>query len=53
MKFLNEEIFSVQKTKLIVLAIKNTYNQQDSGQMELSLVLPESFTGEVPVNIFE
>ena len=49
---MNSEIYLYKRTRLIISAIvvKET---NDSEEMALSLVLPETFSGKEPLNIFE
>lgn len=48
----NEEIFLYEKTKFIISEI-TIKEDRKSETMSLKLVLPETFTGESPKNIFE
>lgn len=48
----NPEIYLYNRTKLIIASI-SVKETQNSEEMILNLVLPESFTGEIPKNIFE
>lgn len=51
-EILNEEIYLYSRTKLVIQSIVIKQNQS-SETMELKLVLPETFTGEEPKNIFQ
>lgn len=49
---LNPEIYIYSKTKLMISTME-VKEDQNSESMALNLVLPETFTGETPKNIFE
>lgn len=48
----NPEVYLYNRAKLMVSEISKTINNS-SNQMTLKLVMPETFTGAVPKNIFE
>ena len=47
----NEEVYLYQRTRFMVSAI-NLKETETGITTELSVVLPESYTGETPKNIF-
>jgi len=48
----NDKLFLFSRSRFLVKEVKISSNQ-NSDKMSVSLVLPESFTGETPKNVFE